>query len=232
MNSSSPTIPGWKSNAILKSSYKGYQYYGDLSSNYCATEKDKDTITGHVFSRSSSPGLLQNCDLPPPLKVFLGANRDVLTSTPSLIHPSKIGRDEEYDKCCITPDFNKEDKLGVLKALQLSQTRAREAERKLALITQERDRLSAAFLNESMRLLAHRQWIKLLELEISQLQSCEKELYKGSSSEEEKHSSENMGNGNLTVCMVLALCLGIAGVGFAFGCTYMFQGSFSVSAKG
>ncbi|KAJ1398536.1 hypothetical protein SESBI_31015 [Sesbania bispinosa] len=69
---------------------------------------------------------------------------------------------------------NGEDEKGkveLLKALHASQTRAREAEKKISVLRKERDGLSIALLEEAMQLFAYRQHVRLLELQVLNLQS-------------------------------------------------------------
>ncbi|OVA20894.1 hypothetical protein BVC80_8905g14 [Macleaya cordata] len=193
-------------------------------------EGKEEMLRSPLLSQRSSIDLLQNCDLPPPLKVFAGADKTAITS----IRPPSYTKVCGEDEFPITRDSFEIEKLELLRALQLSQTRAREAERKAKLMTQERDHLSHSFLKESLRIFAYKQWVKLLEFEVSQLQSenqkeqkqscscgCHPKREKQSSSSSEEEKVGNGGDvGSLTWCMALALCLGIAGVGFVFGCTY------------
>ncbi|XVF15285.1 hypothetical protein REPUB_Repub09cG0137800 [Reevesia pubescens] len=106
-----------------------------------------------LISQKSGIDFVQNCDLPPPLKVFTG---------------NEGGEDE---------------KLKLLKALRLSQTRAREAERKAANLAEEKERISNAFMKDSLHLFGYRQWVRLLEIQVSKLQS---QLVK-----QEKHSQSH-----------------------------------------
>ncbi|ERM97171.1 hypothetical protein AMTR_s03576p00008700 [Amborella trichopoda] len=68
-----------------------------------------------------------------------------------------------------------EKKLHLLKALQHSQTRAREAEKQASQAQLDKENVVALFFKESSRSFAYRQWLKLLEAEILMLQS---NLYK------------------------------------------------------
>lgn len=72
--------------------------------------------------------------------------------------------------------------------------------------------MAALLLQESLRLSAHRQWVKLLEMEVSMIQ--EKILW---SQTEEEHAEDETVPAAAAWCLTLALCLGLAGVGLAFG---------------
>ncbi|KAF8404660.1 hypothetical protein HHK36_009548 [Tetracentron sinense] len=209
----------------LQSNYRGYRVHDDDQDDG-GTEEEKEMVMGLVLSQSqrSCLDLMQNCDLPPPLKVFAGADKTAgATMKPTT--STQIGGGKEDGEVPIAGISMGDDKMGgLLKALQLSQTRAREAERKAKLMTQERDRLSNSLLEESLKLFAHRQWVKLLELQVSQLQSqMQQKREKGSPSpqaqaqaqaqEEKKDDGGDVGS--LAWCMALALCLG-----FALGCRY------------
>ncbi|KAM7523784.1 hypothetical protein LguiA_013686 [Lonicera macranthoides] len=166
-----------------------------------------ETVRGPALSRSTGHGLMQNCDLPPPLKIFAGPNKTVFSSM----------NWEEENKFHLPRYGFENEKLELLKALRLSQTRAREAERKAAVLIKERETISNALLEESTRLFAYRQWVRLLELQVSKLrrQEGEERLV--------KNEDDNVGAGSsITWIMAIAICLGVAGVGFVFGCRYLF----------
>ena len=165
--------------------------------------------------RKSGMELMQNCDLPPPVKVFAGSNKTVISSMDRIC--GMMGREDG------TRD---EKKMELLRALHRSQTRAREAERKAAVMAKERDFISNALLVESLQLLAYRQWVKLLEFQVSNLQSQQKKQQEqwsfvgmGGSVMEEDDYEEGMGmeGGGVTLIVALAFCLGIT-----FGCKYLF----------
>ena len=85
----------------------------------------------------------------------------------------------------------------LLKALRLSQTRAREAEEEAAALTESNGRLNSLLIRESMRLLAQKHWLKLLEMERN---------FAG--------AGEDDGVGGGAASTLVIVCLGIAGVGF------------------
>lgn len=121
---------------------------------------------------------------------------------------------EEYSRGLI------DDRLGLLKALQLSQTRAREAEKAASIVSIENDNLTAMFFEESWRLFAHQQWLKLLEIEILHLKA---QLAVSDSHTTKKQSGKKKeGDAGSGWSIALAVCLGLAGVGFALSCRYLF----------
>ncbi|XWS44978.1 hypothetical protein CRYUN_Cryun15aG0096300 [Craigia yunnanensis] len=195
--------------------------------NYPRVVKENDMMLGARISQKSGIDFMQNCDLPPPLKVFTGLDKAV-----ALSRGCSMGREndehDQFDQVCRNEGVD--EKLELLKALRLSQTRAREAERKAAGLAEEKERISNAFMKDTLQFFAYRQWVRLLEIQISKLQS---QLLK-----QEKHSHHccdkperkrlvqegiEGGNGDETSWFVaLALCLGIASVGFTFGCRCLF----------
>ncbi|KAJ4962782.1 hypothetical protein NE237_022721 [Protea cynaroides] len=196
---------------------RGYHDH-DWNQKFGVAEEEKEMVMGLVLSQGRSYlDLMQNCDLPPPIKVFAGTERTAVTTT-------KISKKDEDDVFPMsTASLQYDEKLDLLKALQLSQTRAREAEKKATAITKERDRLSNTLLEESLRLFAHRQWVKLLELEIFLLkqQNEQKRLCQGCYQPDRKRKiqskKEDEPGGWTSWFMALALCLGFAGLGVLFG---------------
>lgn len=110
-----------------------------------------------------------------------------------------------------------EEKIELLKALRLSQTRAREAERKAAKLMEERDCISRAFEDEARLMFCYRQSLKLLEIRVCKLQKQEVEEVE--EEEEEEERDENGGNGGMKWVWALAICLSVVGVGFLLGYT-------------
>lgn len=163
-----------------------------------------ETVMGPALSGNTGQGLMQNCDLPPPLKIFAGPNKVVFSS---------MNWEEEENEFHLSRYGFENEKLELLKALRHSQTRAREAERKAAVLIKERETISNALLEESTQLFAYRQWVRLLELQVSKLRRREREepLL--------KKEDDSVGAGSsITWIMALAFCLGVAGVGIVFGC--------------
>ncbi|XP_058096942.1 uncharacterized protein LOC131242368 isoform X1 [Magnolia sinica] len=182
--------------------------------------QEKDMVMSFMVSQRSYVDLLQNCDLPPPAKVFPGESEIAVRLAPSMQQPSPSIKVSEMEDEFAQGLSN--DKLGLLRALQLSQTRAREAEKKAADISAEKDRLTALFLEESSRLFAHRQWLKLLEIEVKKLHpqlTASHGICRERWSAVKKDDGEEAGT---TWCIALALCLGIASVGFALSYRYLF----------
>ncbi|XP_077211007.1 uncharacterized protein LOC143846457 [Tasmannia lanceolata] len=189
----------------------------DFGNCSCVVGGEKHIMMGFMLSQRSGFELLQNCDLPPPLKVFSGEIQTVLKTSPSMKPSPPINNYPTEDG--YVRDFTNE-KLGLLKALQLSQTRAREAEKKVLTVSSEKNQLTALFFQESYRLFAHRHWLKLLEIEISQLRSQLEisSLRKEKQSEEKKNDDEDKGS----KWWALAMCLSIASFGLALGYGYLF----------
>ncbi|KAJ4850490.1 hypothetical protein Tsubulata_011951 [Turnera subulata] len=193
---------------------------------------DKDILMGTLLSpKSSGIDLMQNCDLPPPQVVFSGSHNMILSSLNEAFNMKAAakgrGEDDKYDLG--------DEKLELLKALRLSQTRAREAERKAASLVVERDRLSAALLKESMQLFAYRQWVRLLEVQVlmsqRELSQSKEQTSCGDCGESEAAAGELLKKGKGFVededgiddqswIVALVLCLGF--VGFAFGYLHLF----------
>lgn len=51
-------------------------------------EEEKEMVMGPIVSQRSDHELLQNCDLPPPLKVFIG-DKETAIKTAMSMHPSQ-----------------------------------------------------------------------------------------------------------------------------------------------
>ncbi|OMO73042.1 hypothetical protein COLO4_27300 [Corchorus olitorius] len=188
--------------------------------------KENDMMLGGLISHKSGIDFMQNCDLPPPSKVFTGLEKAVGFS---MNRVCTMGRENDHKDDQIQflgyrneVDHQQDEKLELLKALRLSQTRAREAERKAASLVEEKERISNAFMKDSLQFFAYRQWVRLLEIQVSKLQS---QLVKQEKQERKGLLEEGNEGGNgdeMSWLVALALCLGIASVGFAFGCRYLF----------
>ncbi|KAI3451193.1 hypothetical protein Pfo_007858 [Paulownia fortunei] len=220
---------------------------------------DKDM--GSILSPKPTLNLMQNCDLPPPIKLFSGADKTFHSSISKIYSRGGGQEAEEDEQLHMNNDCSENDKLEVLKALRLSQTRAREAERKLGVLSKEKDALSNLLVDESLRLFAHRQWVNLLEFQVFKLQRQQQEEnrqshysmsnsaewvnllefqvfklqrqqqeenrqshYSVSNSAEKSSYQEDYeeGTSSKNWCVAIAFCLAIAGMGFAFGCRYLF----------
>jgi hypothetical protein len=137
-------------------------------------QRARNQIMG--FKVSHNPAgfdLMQNCDLPPPSKVFLGPDKTVILSMNRVCNIS--GKEEEQDRkhdgtYRLKNGHDEKSKMELLKALEASQIRAREAEKMAAILRKERDGLSIALLEEAMQLFACRQMVRLLEFQVSNLQ--------------------------------------------------------------
>ncbi|KAE7998008.1 hypothetical protein FH972_002588 [Carpinus fangiana] len=182
--------------------------------NSKALDGNEMVIMGVELSQKPGVDLMQNCDLPPPMKVFTGSDTTVVSSMNRILGATE--KEDDNDEFHVYISGGENEKLELLKALRLSQTRAREAEKKAAALVKERDCVSNALLEEATRLFAYRQWVRLLELQVTQKQKgCG---YGGL--KEEDHGGED-GSG-VTWFMAFAFCLGFVGVGFVFGCRYLF----------
>ncbi|KAK4417108.1 hypothetical protein Salat_2536300 [Sesamum alatum] len=190
-----------------------------IPANQRSKPRDLDRIerdTGRVFSPRPVLNLMQNCDLPPPGKLFTAPNDAFLASVTKIYN--MVGGQDCLEK----------DKFELLRALQLSQTRAREAEREFRVVCKEKEALSDLMVQESLRLFAHRQWVGLLELQVSKLQ---RQLQEDSRKRDDSVSNhgENLPRGeddeegcsSKKWCAVIVFCLAIPGMGLAFGCRYL-----------
>src|ERR1044072_3640586 len=131
-------------------------------------QRARNEIMG--FTVSHKLDLMQNCDLPPPSKVFMGPDKTVVLSMNRVCNIAAEEEQEQDSKhlpsYAIETGDDYRDKMELLKALQASQTRAREAEKKAAVLRKERGDISIALLQEAMQLFACRQQVRLLELEV------------------------------------------------------------------
>ncbi|XP_021719840.1 uncharacterized protein LOC110687460 [Chenopodium quinoa] len=186
---------------------------------------ENELMMGFMLSQKPGNDLIQNCDLPPPTKVFSGLPDNVTVISP--MNRKKVqtfvGDHDHGD------EFDVGDrKMGLLKALRLSQTRAREAEAKYAAITKERDALACAVVQDSMQIFAYRQFVKLLEFQVTQLQQQQKQQQQQVICDHGKRKQgdeggDGSGSNGLTLLITMAFCLGIAGVGIAVGCKYFYS---------
>ncbi|XP_071913859.1 uncharacterized protein [Coffea arabica] len=179
----------------------------------------QEMVAGLLFSQKPGFDLMQNCDLPPPVKIFAGHDKTIVSpmnNVYSMIAGQKdedVGVEMAYDKTSET------EKLELLKALRLSQTRAREAERKAAVLSRERDDLSNLLLQQSMHLFAYKQWVRMMELQLPKLNKHQekRELSSAATNWEgnmPKEEGENNGEKGMTWLVTVAICVGIAGFGF------------------
>ncbi|KAM3315807.1 hypothetical protein ACQJBY_034124 [Aegilops geniculata] len=148
--------------------------------------------------RPPSADLLLNCDLPPPAKLFgplpaLHLQRERLESAG--------GADEKG---------NGDGKDSLLRALRLSQSRAREAEEKLAAAAASSGGLAALLVRDAVALSAHRRWVMMLEAENSALRAGGG----GAAGAEPEEEEDGAGAGRRPVAaawwVALAVCVGLA----------------------
>ncbi|KAL1289967.1 hypothetical protein AAHE18_20G095800 [Arachis hypogaea] len=129
----------------------------------------KEIITAFTVSshhKYAGIDLMQNCDLPPPSKVFVGPDETIVFPMNRACDAvGKEGEEEQRDGRHYgtyggeNGGGDDRDKIELLKALRASQTRAREAEKKAAVLRKERDGLSVALVEEAMQLFAYRQQV-------------------------------------------------------------------------
>ncbi|KAG2406813.1 hypothetical protein LR48_Vigan03g308800 [Vigna angularis] len=176
---------------------------------------------GFTVSLKPSPSgfdLMQNCDLPPPSKFFMGIpDKSVILSMNRVYDIAGKGEEEDRKDCGAyrmeNDDDERNNKMELLKALQASQTRAREAEKKAVVLKKERECLEIVLLGESMHLFAYRQQVRLLDLQLLHLQQS---LWLRQQPEGDEGSSKGNRHGEETgsVAWLLALVLS-----FGFGVT-------------
>lgn len=178
------------------------------------TQRRRNEIMGFTVSHNKPSGfdLMQNCDLPPPSKFFMGPDKSVILSMNRV-----YSREEEQDSkqqsgaYRIENGDDEKDKMELLKALRASQTRAREAEKKAAVLKMEKEGLSMVLLEEAMHLFAYRQRVRMLELQVLHLQQT---LLLHQQQEEDDHDEETT-----SVAWVLALVISLGiGVTTALAC--------------
>ncbi|KAJ1268905.1 hypothetical protein BS78_07G169100 [Paspalum vaginatum] len=153
-------------------------------------------------SRPLAADLLQNCDLPPPAKLY--------GPLPTL---------QRLESAAAGADQKGGGNDSLLRALRLSQSRAREAEAKLAAAGAANGGLAALLVRDSVALSAHRRWVMMLEAENSRLQGG------GAGAEPDTDTDDGSGGaaaprggaGVAAWWVALALCVGVAGVGLALG---------------
>ncbi|KAG2579409.1 uncharacterized protein LOC120679009 [Panicum virgatum] len=155
--------------------------------------------------RPFTADLLQNCDLPPPAKLF--------GPVPTLQRlESAAGADQKSGGGVGSND-------SLLRALRLSQSRAREAEEKLAAAGASNGELAALLVRDSVALSAHRRWVMMLEAENSLLRGGGgRGADPGPDDDGDGNAWRSGGGGGVAAWWVaLAVCVGIAGVGLALG---------------
>ncbi|CAJ1854741.1 unnamed protein product [Sphenostylis stenocarpa] len=197
---------------------------GGQQKNNSQTQRRRNEIMG--FTVSLKPlgfDLVQNCDLPPPSKFFMGPDKRVMLSTNRTYDITGKGEEEDSKQSRAYRMENGDDernKMELLKALQASQTRAREAEKKAAFLKKERDGLSMVLLGEAMHLFAYRQQVRLLELQVLHLQQSH---WLHQQTEGDVGSSKGVGHEeeSTSVAWVLALVLSLGiGVSTALACRH------------
>lgn len=143
--------------------------------------------------------LIQNCGLPPPVKIYRGFR-------------GEIEERKTEGNCC-----REDEKLGLLKALRLSQTRAREAEKRGQCLAKERDMVCNGLMRESLRASAYRNWVRILELQVSVLKS---RLNRQEDDDKEEATEEE--GIVMDWAISLGIALGIASTGIALAWRHQF----------
>ncbi|XP_074592226.1 uncharacterized protein LOC141848014 [Curcuma longa] len=177
---------------------------------------DGEMLLGFDLSKRSVSDLLQNCDLPPPVKLIFP-----LEDHGGGDHSHRAAAEERKINVEVADQWDigqsgPAESTRLLRALQLSQTRAREAEQKAAEESRRRQELSKLLLEEALRLSSYRRWAMLLEAEISVLRK--QGLAPQPRDDDEEEEGEVVAAATAAAWwLTLALCIGIAGVGFAMG---------------
>ncbi|KAJ8544007.1 hypothetical protein K7X08_025625 [Anisodus acutangulus] len=174
--------------------------------------KDEMNNMSYVFGqkhKSSSLDLMQNCDLPPPLKVFSGPDKSVLS--PMNDNVWRVMEDEQKEVNIEVKQEEGSDRFELLRALRRSQTRAREAERKYLALHKEKEALSNLMFEESARWIAYKNCVKVLELQILKLKTQKQHEHV------DRWNMTKEDENGVTWFMAIAFCLGIA----AIGCRYL-----------
>ncbi|KAL9662839.1 hypothetical protein QQ045_027674 [Rhodiola kirilowii] len=145
--------------------------------------------------------LMQNCDLPPPTKLYLGC----------------------FDNPIYTPNPNNILENNLARALNLSQARAREAERRMEEAVKERAFAINALLSESMRVMAYRRWLMMLEIQFEKLRlnKAEEDVTETRRTflrnvAEDEDTDDDVDVGVEKWKMGLLICLGLAGLRLAY----------------
>ncbi|KAL6646043.1 hypothetical protein ACP70R_017651 [Stipagrostis hirtigluma subsp. patula] len=161
--------------------------------------------------RPLAADLLQNCDLPPPAKLF--GPVPTLQRLQNAAETDKKANDDE-----LGGGGGNED---LLRALRLSQSRARKAEERLAAAGATNGELAARLVRDSVALSAHRRWVMMLEAENSLLRlPGGGGRARGAEPDPNDDDDDEAGprrGGVAAWWVALAVCVGIAGVGLALG---------------
>ncbi|KAL9229584.1 hypothetical protein vseg_005035 [Gypsophila vaccaria] len=163
-------------------------------------------LMGFIQTRKPGNDLIQNCDLPPPTKVLQKSeNKTVISDVTrkSIMSLTNVKQEEN-----VVEDYQ----MGLMKALRLSQTRAREAEANCATIEKEFESLMVVFMEDSMRAFGYKCVVRMLEFQVLQMQQRQQQTL--------CHCCDCDSVDWMTA---LALCLGVAGFGFGFGVAIGFK---------
>ncbi|KAL6858844.1 hypothetical protein ACP4OV_017846 [Aristida adscensionis] len=158
--------------------------------------------------RPLAADLLQNCDLPPPAMLF-----GPLPTLQRLESAAGMGRKQASDGDLGLGGGNE----SLLRALRLSQSRAREAEEKLAAAGASNGELAALLVRDAVALSAHRRWVMMLEAENSALRGGGGGAERCLDDDDDDMAAGDQRGGVAAWWVALAVCVGIAGVGLALG---------------
>ncbi|CAI9109556.1 OLC1v1009396C1 [Oldenlandia corymbosa var. corymbosa] len=186
--------------------------------SYGREEEEELMASGFFQSPKFGFDLMQNCDLPPPMKVYAGQEKTIVSPPMNIVYGTYDDDGKKEEKGLNNKDEKYEDeKLELLKALRLSQTRAREAEKKAAALCKEKDDLADFLLRQSMDLFAYKQWVRMMELEVGRVSKQDRGRIKEKSDPDEVNWSEfndgGAGQSMKWLVAVTAICMSIAGVG-------------------
>ncbi|KAG6467016.1 hypothetical protein ZIOFF_075201 [Zingiber officinale] len=146
---------------------------------------DGEMLLGFDLSKRSASDLLQNCDLPPPVKMIFpledhGGGGD---------HSHRASAEERNNNVDVADQSDAQ--LGPAEST------------------------SKLMLEEALRLSSYRRWVMLLEAEISVLRK--QGLAPRPREDKEEEEEEEVVAAAAAWWLTLALCIGIAGVGFVMG---------------
>lgn len=178
----------------------------------------QEMVAGLSFSQKPGFDLMQNCDLPPPMKIFAGQDKTIVSPMNNVYGMIVGQRDKDVGVEMAYNKSSENEKLELLKTLRLSQTRAREAERIVAVLSKERNDLSKLVLQQSMQLFAYKQWLRIMEFQLNKVNKHQEKQELGCGTPKwdgdmPKEEDENRGEKGMTWLVAVAICAGIAGVG-------------------
>ncbi|KAM0948719.1 hypothetical protein DsansV1_C06g0062361 [Dioscorea sansibarensis] len=102
------------------------------------------------------------------------------------------------------------ERRSTLRALQLCQTRAREAEKRSK-------KMADMLLRESVKLCAYKHWVKMLEIRVLVLENGNEKRMLCEHDDDDDDDDDDDEASSVSWCSVLAICFGVAGMGFMLG---------------